>query len=324
MKQVCVIGAGQLGSRHLQALKALNEPLAITVVDPNQQSLQVAAERYQAVAGGNGGHTVAYLNTIPQFSSPVDLAIVASSANARRGIIENLLATNQVRNMVLEKLLFPKAEDYQAVSELFARSGANAWVNCSMRTMPFYRRVSEELGGRPVYYQVSGSQYGLVTNAIHYLDHIVSITGCPDFTLETALLDQTTIASKRPGFIELNGTLNAFFADGSQGTFICYADGDAPVQVEISSRDARYIVKETQRRAWVARARDGWQWQEIDAIIPYQSEMTATVAEQILAGAGCPLVSFSESVKTHLQLLGPLQQFLNRLAGQKYDHYPFT
>ncbi len=34
MKQICIVGAGQLGSRHLQALKKLNMDCCIYVVDP--------------------------------------------------------------------------------------------------------------------------------------------------------------------------------------------------------------------------------------------------------------------------------------------------
>ena len=47
MKTVLVIGAGQLGSRHLQALKLVQNDLSISVVDPFQASLDVAKERFE-------------------------------------------------------------------------------------------------------------------------------------------------------------------------------------------------------------------------------------------------------------------------------------
>ena len=55
MNNICIIGAGQLGSRHLQALKMVLQPLLITVVDPSSESLKMAEERYQAAAG-SGNH----------------------------------------------------------------------------------------------------------------------------------------------------------------------------------------------------------------------------------------------------------------------------
>ena len=38
MKTICIIGAGQLGSRHLQALKNVSKVLRVYVVDPFEQS----------------------------------------------------------------------------------------------------------------------------------------------------------------------------------------------------------------------------------------------------------------------------------------------
>ena len=49
MYKVAIIGAGQLGSRHLQGLKVAASPLEITVMDSNEDSLKVAKERYDTV-----------------------------------------------------------------------------------------------------------------------------------------------------------------------------------------------------------------------------------------------------------------------------------
>ncbi len=50
MFNVAIIGAGQLGSRHLQGLKLSSSPLSITVMDSNDESLRVAKERYDVVS----------------------------------------------------------------------------------------------------------------------------------------------------------------------------------------------------------------------------------------------------------------------------------
>lgn len=49
MYKVAIIGAGQLGSRHLQGLKGAASSLAITVLDSSKESLQVSKERYEAI-----------------------------------------------------------------------------------------------------------------------------------------------------------------------------------------------------------------------------------------------------------------------------------
>lgn len=324
MKKIYVIGAGQLGSRHLQALKSVPFPLAISVIDPSADALGIARQRYEEIAPGQYNQEVQYIQHIPSADGPIDLAIIATNANVRKEVISQLMQKNRVEYLILEKLLFQRRPDYQEVSNLLTRTGTRAWVNCPMRFMSFYRAAKQEFANDKIFYQVSGSQYGLVTNAIHYLDHIAYLTGILDFEVETALLDFPPIPSKRKGFGELNGTLTARYADGSLGVITCYPEGNAPVQVQIQSRNVRMVVRETEGKAWVARANENWQWSEADVRIPYQSEMTADVVEDILTTGTCKLTPYPDSVKIHLNMLDPLLAFLNDRATERANLYPFT
>ena len=49
MYNIAIIGAGQLGSRHLQGLKLAKLPIKIQVVDSSAESLAVAKSRYEEV-----------------------------------------------------------------------------------------------------------------------------------------------------------------------------------------------------------------------------------------------------------------------------------
>lgn len=324
MQKIYIIGAGQLGSRHLQALKNVRLPLAITVIDPSADSLTVARQRYEAVTTGQYTPQIEYTQQMPRADDQIDLAIVATNANIRKEVITETLQKNRVKHMILEKLLFQKTADFQEIDKLLAMKGTNAWVNCSMRVMPFYRAARQEIAGNKILYQVSGSQYGLVTNAIHYLDHIAYLTGSLDYDIDTALLDFPPIPSKRKGFLELNGTLTARYTDGSMGIITCYPEGNAPVQVEILSRNVRMIVREAEGKACISRESENWRWTEVDARIPYQSEMTADLVEDILSHGTCKLAPYKDSVKVHLNLLEPLLAFLNHHKDNKSDIYPFT
>lgn len=323
MPKIIVIGVGQLGSRHLQALKSVAIPLIIEVIDPSLEALQVAKERYDSLPGENV-HTLSFHQTVQRSDSIVDIVIVATTAAGRRAAIEMCLSNMQIKYFVLEKLLFDRYEDYQLINEKLLTTGVQAWVNCCMRMMPLYQQLRNDFLGQAITYHVTGSHYGLVTNAIHYLDHMVYLTGCSEFTLDTSCLYTKPIASKRAGYLELNGTLLAHFKNGSLGILTCYDQGDAPLQIEISNQNQRVISREWQQKAWIARCGDQWNWQEIDARIPYQSEMTATLVKQILTIGECDLVSYSESQKIHLQLLNPLRTFLQNQNYQTNVDYPFT
>lgn len=324
MKRIVIIGAGQLGSRHLQALKNVTTPLDICVIDPFENSLKVAKERYDALESKNPiKHTISFLSELGGLQN-ADIAIIATNADVRRAVVEKLLRQVKIKFLILEKLLFSKYDDYPAIQKLINEKNVRTWVNCSMRTMPFYAELRNNYLNKQIQYIVNGSQYGMITNAIHYIDHMLYITGCSDFTLITDYLDPVVIPSKRKGFIELTGSLQIRLDNGSTGMLTCYPDKDCPFMVEILSDSYRCISRETEKKAWIASSPDNWSWKEIASDIPFQSTMTAWVITDLLETGTCKLAQFDDSVKTHLSLLEPLFTFINSKTTTKFDHYPFT
>ncbi len=325
MKRIQIIGAGQLGSRHLQALKLVQEPLSITVTDPSQDSLRIAKERYDSFQGMN--YSVSYQTEILPYDQPWDLVIVSTNASVRRAVIEKVLKVSHVKNFVLEKLLFTDPQDYVSAEKMIAEVGARAWVNCCMRQMPIYKKIQEAVQGQRVNFSVQGSQYGLVTNAIHYFDYMAFLTGSTDFEVDTSGLDKLPIPSKRKGYLEFNGTLVAKFKNGSHGAVTCFPTGNLPGIVEVHTDSQRFVVRESERKAWIASAGSDWKWSEIDAVIPYQSQMTAELVAQIILSDrqdACLLPALSESVRIHTALLEPLRIFLKKAGVNTQEAYPFT
>lgn len=322
MKNIQIVGAGQLGSRHLQALSLVEQPLSIEVIDPNPDSLAVAQQRYESMPDATR-HQVTYslqAGTGKQW----DVVINASSAKHRAAIIDTLLKNNEVKHLVLEKLLFCQEKDYASTQALIEKQQTHAWVNCCMRMMPFYQQLSTQFSGQAIQFFLTGGQYGLVTNAIHYLDYMVYLTGCQEFTLDTYYLDKAVTDSKRSGYLELTGTLMAKFANGSLGHITCDKNGQAPIQIDIRSQQQHVVSYEWLQKANIAGADNQWQWCEQAANIPYQSEMTAKLVNDLLTQDHCQLTPFNQSVMTHQQLLRPLKQFLDELSVKRECDYPFT
>jgi hypothetical protein len=325
MKTIAIIGAGQLGSRHLQALRALPAPVAVWVMDPSHEALQVARERYESFSATFPPHPATYSQDFNSAPEHVDLAIFASNSDDRAASVEALFRRSKVDACILEKILFHEHSAYSRIGNLLQNAGCRAWVNCTMRATLFYRSIKEDLGPGPICYRVSGSRYGLVTNSIHYLDHLAHLSGCTVFSIVTDGLDPCPVPSKRRGFLELNGTIRAKFKDGSHCSITCHPNGTAPLVVGIESPALRCISRETEGKAWVACESKDWAWEEREAIIPYQSQMTNRLAEQIFSTGTCPLVTYEESCGIHLSLLDALARFLDdHAARSSRELYPFT
>ena len=75
-----IIGAGQLGSRHLQGLSIISQDVEIIVIDPNSDVLELAQKRYEEMPSNSHVRSVNYHQNIPELDGEVDLAIIATNA----------------------------------------------------------------------------------------------------------------------------------------------------------------------------------------------------------------------------------------------------
>lgn len=324
LKNICIIGAGNIGSRHLQALAKIKQPLFIQVVDPFLPSLDTAEKRYKEVASKNSRHMLNYFQDLNKIIPPVDVAIIATNSDIRFEVTKKLLELSSVKYIIFEKLLFDKPSEYQKMSKLLTQKNVKAWVNCSRRTMPFYRRLKNILSDQKIQYFVSGSGWGLATNVIHYIDHLALLTNCYDFKVDTRYLDPKPIESRRSGFLELTGTLIASFADGSLGVFTCYPDGDAPQIMQILAPDFRTLTLETEGKAYTSAKKSNWIWNLKPAQLLNQSQITGRVVSSLFKTRSCELTPYDLSSKLHLTLFKPLLKFVNKHSKKKYNFYPFT
>jgi hypothetical protein len=318
-RSIYIIGAGQLGSRHLQALKQVQTPLQIIVVDPSNASLATARERYEGTAGVD--HAITFLTDLPSSSSAIDIAIFACNAHVRKQALEKLLDKAAVQYLVLEKLLFDKIEDYASVSNRLENLPTKTFVNCAMRMIPFYGEAKSYFQNQNVTLTVNGSKFGLASNAIHYLDLLAFYSQDSSYVVQVESLDPEMIDSKRPGFKELTGTLIANYSKGSRAILTCLKDGTLPFQVEISSPRVRLISREWEQKAWISEEKNGWKWIEVEAKIPFQSQLTAKLVDDLLTRGSCDLVPFAESKQIHLNFLLGLKAYFKSTDA---DVFPFT
>lgn len=320
--KLAVIGAGALGSRHLQALALLERPARIQVVDHSSVALENAANLFTQVQAAKV--EVEYLKRISDLSQELDAVVIATNSDVRRKVLETLLEQKTVKNLILEKVLFQNPVDYNYVGSLLAEKGVKAWVNCPRRIWSFYRLLKDKfLSQQNVDYNVSGSLWGLGCNAIHFIDNLAFITGetgfqfAPESNLEP-------VASKRPGFVDFTGTLRGRSYTGNTIRLTSYPSGDSPVLISILSDSIRCIIRENEGKAWISEAKAGWQWDEHSFATPYQSQLTNIAVEDIVAKGDCQLTSYDESVKLHLPMLEALMVPLRTQVGKEVDLCPIT
>ncbi len=311
MINIAIIGAGQLGSRHLQALASVKHVVNIQVVDPSTDSLKIANERFKEVSENFKGK-ISFLPSMDLLEKKLDVVIVATNSRIRREVIEKLLDHSQVNYLILEKFLFVKSEDYAFVGNLLEKKKIKTWVNCPRRMMHFYQDLEKRISGN-VHFAATGNAWGIGCNGIHVLDLFAFLTNTQNIVLSTNLIDKTILESRRKGYIEFCGTVTGQ-SDKHSFRMTSFPGNPSEVFITIDTPTARYYIEEGAKgKMRVATEENKWKWEESFFEMPYQSQLTNIFVDEIIATGNCNLTSYKESETLHLLLLENFISFLRNV-----------
>jgi len=327
-KKIAIIGMGQIGRRHLQALTLIDRPIHIQVVDPNAHALTQAKKFYEEMKRPRFAQQVEYLTDIDTLSTNLHLVIIATTADVRKSIVEKLLTLKSVQNLILEKVVFQHPAHFSEINNLLQKKGVQTWVNCPLRMYPLFQQLKKSINSKPgsphtIEYHLSGHHFNLASNAIHHLDLFSYLTNEINITLDASSLDKTFIDNKRKGFIEFTGTLKGKNKGGSYITLTSYSTGEAPLLLQISTMNIRCIAKFNQNKAWISSS-PHWEWKEVDFDVPYQSKLTHLFIQQIFDENKCDLPAYSTSWQLHSPLLDSLTQHLQTYSKWREPICPIT
>ncbi|MBM7094954.1 Gfo/Idh/MocA family oxidoreductase [Bacillus sp. H-16] len=305
-KKVGIIGLGHIGRRHFQSLFYLKESADIFLVDQKEEGITSAkkmmAEEFKSSTFPHSLSCGTTLDTLPHF---LDIVIIASPSNVRRNIIEAFLKKRTARFMILEKVVFQRVSDFSEISQLFNEKKVTVWVNCPMRTYPFFKEIKRRFGPSPIHYTVTGSQLNLASNVIHHLDLITYLSEDNVVVVDPRLLN-TPFSSKRKGFFECTGTLSAYTRNHSTLNMTSFDQGGIPPVITCQSNEWRAVIRVLENKAWLACADHKWTWEEVDYKSPLQSELTCLYLQQLFSTESCDLPGFRESWNLHIPLLQSL------------------
>lgn len=325
MYHIAIIGVGGLGSRHLQSLASLSEPSEIQAVDISDAAISVARERFESM--NPGAHlSLSFCGTVAELDPELDVVIVATGSLPRRSIVEQLLTTKTVRMLVLEKVLFPRIEDYETVDELLREKKCKAWVNHPRRMLPFYQQLSRSFANEEhVRVDVSGGNWGLACNTVHFLDLIGHLAGDGNApVVDAGGLDETIIPSKRQGYIEFTGTLTGSMGRCKEFSITSAAGEMAPTRIVILGEKLGCIIIEGQNKAFFMRRENGWSLEEQAINAKLQSELTGPLVETLLASGSCDLPAYETAAREHIPLIQAFLSVLSQQKGEEVTLCPIT
>ena len=318
MKKVAIIGAGQLGSRHLQGLKTAQTEMDIWVIDASEESLKVAKERFEVVESKTP-KIIHYAQNIDAMPQTLDLVIIATGSKPRAAIIKSLLSKVSVSYLVLEKFLFTRLQDFDEIESLLKEKGMKCWVNCPRRMWPSYEAIKKIINqDKPVCFEFANQNWGMCCNSIHMVDIWMSLAGDSKFVVNLSEVEPHVIESKRPGYIELLGKESFYSSNDDYLSLGCFSEYNGDVNVTITN-DGNKISLNEGTGVWSINGGE-----EHQDKTPFQSGLTGILADEILTTGDCRLTPYSTSALYHKPYLQAVMQVVNKIQGNDSDSCPIT
>lgn len=315
MNNIAIIGVGALGKRHLQSMIELQNDYNIFAVEVNPETVKQLSEEFPGVH---------FLTTIYELPTELNAAVISTNSNIRRLVFDDLTKQCKVTNIIFEKVLFQRENDFFFVHEKLNEMGINAWVNCARREWNSYQTLKEELSPcREIYLSATGGQWGLGCNGIHILDLVEFLSGQSVEMLDIGKLEKGIVEGKRKGFYEFYGTITGSAGRCKNFTISCINQSALPFRIEITTESSRYMIDEGHNFMLVSNAESEWEWNRRDFKQVYQSQMTGRVIKSIIEKGTCNLPVYESSMLLHLKLIRPLVDFF-KLNGMEDDLCPIT
>lgn len=317
-KNILIVGAGQLGRRYIEGLYKITMPLNIYVLEKSKSVQNLVDELQSKLTKENKAHTVYLINNLLLNINEIDLVIISTTANVRYSIISKINIVFNVKNWIIEKVLAQNNNELLKLSNLI-KFQKNCWVNTPRRIMPWYKKIKSKIGNvEKLNVTVTGGNWGLACNSIHFIDLLEWITGENVISINTRNLDKIWIKSKRIGFYEITGKLIVNFSKGSVLNLKCSKNNDNPIVIKLKDKNYTWLINESKG---IAIRSDNY---IINGDLVYQSKLTPKLVNNILLNKKIELTNLFESINQHSQFLSQLLLHWNKYMPQKKYKLPIT
>lgn len=330
MINAVIIGAGQLGSRHLQGLVKSKNDLSIYVVDPNTEALKTAELRSKEISHNQ---KITFHSEISELPRTIDFAVIATNSNVRLQVLQDLVDHASVKTLILEKVLFQFEDAYNQALEIIETHGIQCYVNHPRRDQLIYQKIKRDLelyNHFKFEIDVFGVNWGLGCNGLHVSDLIEYLFSDEVSSYCVAELDQSLLSSKRRGFNEFTGTIKGNTLQGHSFRITsCYSPENSvrPISITLNSSEVRFWVSESGTEATYLRETFGPEMKrEIFKIEPikFQSDLTGNWIDVAISGEKLPLTEYGQAMRNHLKFINALLDQIEITTGFKTEICPIT
>jgi len=319
MVNVCVIGCGGVGKRHLEALLKVKNDINIEVVEPNLERVNEAKELIPEFNN--------YFFDVNDLSDDIYICIVSTPSNVRKSIILNLVKNKKINHLILEKVVFQNVDDFKEVIELLDKNNIKCWVNCHLRAQPIYKKIKSFLDSNDkiIFTYDCSDDFKLASSSIHILDLFSYL--CDDEIVEiNSFLSDDITKSKHKDCIEFDGDLVVTSKKGHK-LYVHRSDRKFVELLNIYQNTKIILSSEGElldKRFGKIKIISDDNISELDVPYVWQSSMTNTYVKNLIDNQKCDLPTLSELSIPHILMLNNFNNHLSDVYGKEVINCPIT
>ena len=304
MANVLIAGFGNIGLRHFESIINYKKINKIYLYDKNFTKLVNFKKNYKKSS------KVIILKSLKKSDKKFDISILSTSSNVRFSLFKKLVNNFKTKYFIFEKIVFHDPKEYDLAKEIIEKKNLKCWINCPRRTWLIYKNLKKKILSKyKLSVVVKGSNWGLLSNSIHFVDLFMFLTEKKDITFHLNKLSEKFYRSKRKNYFETDGEIMIKSNFGDRLLLIDKKNNNKNNLVfKLKQNDFNFYFDQNNNKNKFK--------------VPLQSSETIKHVKNLINNSKCNLPSFVDTYKFHKLYSENLKKFIKKIS--KKNKYLFT
>ncbi len=290
---IVIIGLGNIGKRHLQAVSRLNNCEKFVCYDvANVESVKEFCSK-NGISTENIRLTSSFDDAINAVNTET-VVIVATTAKGRAGIIEKVMMKRPLA-IIGEKPLTQNLAEYEQLVKLADQTKVPVYCNFPKHMYPFYQRIEAKLKQEPLQSLHAVTWGGMACAGIHAIELMTWLLDVRKYKILKAV-SRGNFSSKRPGFEDFAADLTIECND----SIVCTIQASEEQKLEtydLATAETKYSICESAGK--MIETNNKGEFLVKDLEILHVSQITDQIVQDIVAKRKVRLPDLAQSLNAH-------------------------
>lgn len=297
MNKVIIIGVGNIGKRHLQAVVNSTNIDKIICYDLFKETTESILTFCETNNISDSRITLLYKEEeVLEQTNKESIVIIATTAKNRLPLFESIIS-KKPKAIIVEKPVVQNSYEFGLLKEWINQNNIPVYVNFIAHAQPFYQKIKEEVSSsNELTFYTSMPLWGLSTVGIHQIELFLWLTGGVTFKASYGKWFKT-YEQKRKGFHDIAGIINIDLENGKFATINSKLNPDGVSSINIISDTKSYTILENLDTLITVDKENGVKIEPLN--VRFVSMYMNEVVDSIIDGERIILPSIQESEASH-------------------------